>query len=688
MTHLGTEVQATIQTNFTGIASGSLVSVLGENPGQHILEIVGPNCCKETVIINVIYDCEDFLGDGETIMTECGEPAEYCLEVSLEEILNYTVTDNGDSYAGQFAGCNFDTSYSYTYFTIPSQGAMGPYTLVSWTVGDTTYENVPFMDVQELIDLMNQYDPIGNWEEHASTFGIRGGVPGVNYSMMSILQDNTGATSFLDINSNLVPGGTILTLDIGSHLIMLTDNDTGCSDSISLFVDCVPMIPDTISNTVGINGQIELCAEDLGIIDSITSVTNICEIESGQNATFTIDPETNCIIIDGITEGIDTACLEICTDFGNCENIVIETTVTPACSADIFSVENILLQAVSCTTPQAICLEVPLADMDNYSMRINGSSYLGSIDPCIDDANNAQIMLIAGDYEIILTDTTGCTDTLDLFISCITPEIVLDTIYQNTMDTVCVDLSELPGVPVNITDDCPEQSGEFVIFDVQEDTYCVAYDGVDIGQDSACIIVCDDLGICDTTYLIVTVLPSVMMPEANNDVDTTAENTIIVINVMSNDIMESDIDTIYVLDPPTNGNVFYNGDGTFTYNPNEGYCNEDEGDSFSYVLCNEVGCDTATVTIYTTCSELDIFTGFSPNNDNINDFFQIQGVESLPGNDLCIFNRWGNQVYFARDYQNDWNGTWNGKDLPDGTYFYIFNDGEGNTYSGYLQIHR
>ncbi|MEM9822867.1 MAG: gliding motility-associated C-terminal domain-containing protein, partial [Bacteroidota bacterium] len=88
--------------------------------------------------------------------------------------------------------------------------------------------------------------------------------------------------------------------------------------------------------------------------------------------------------------------------------------------------------------------------------------------------------------------------------------------------------------------------------------------------------------------------------------------------------------------------------------------------------------------------ELTIFSGFSPNGDGVNDFFQIRGIERFPNNSVLVFNRWGNEVFRSRGYTNDqgWDGRWEGKDLPDGTYFYVIEDGEGNQYSGYVQIHR
>ena len=99
-------------------------------------------------------------------------------------------------------------------------------------------------------------------------------------------------------------------------------------------------------------------------------------------------------------------------------------------------------------------------------------------------------------------------------------------------------------------------------------------------------------------------------------------------------------------------------------------------DSFVYVICNNVGCDTALVTISLECEPIEgvnlIFSnGFSPNGDEINDYFTIESIQSYPNNRLEIFNRWGNLVYFKENYKNDWDGTYNGTVLPIGAYTYI-----------------
>lgn len=79
---------------------------------------------------------------------------------------------------------------------------------------------------------------------------------------------------------------------------------------------------------------------------------------------------------------------------------------------------------------------------------------------------------------------------------------------------------------------------------------------------------------------------------------------------------------------------------------------------------------------------------FTPNADNKNDFFGIKNIEQYPNNTVQIFNRWGKEVYNQSGYDND-SKKFDGKDLPDGVYFYIVNLGVDNkTYTGSVTIQR
>ncbi|WP_350290626.1 Calx-beta domain-containing protein, partial [uncultured Croceitalea sp.] len=90
-----------------------------------------------------------------------------------------------------------------------------------------------------------------------------------------------------------------------------------------------------------------------------------------------------------------------------------------------------------------------------------------------------------------------------------------------------------------------------------------------------------------------------------------------------------------------------------------------------------------TIVVNTDCvpcgrGEIEISEAVTANGDGVNDTFQIKGVEFCQFTfDVQIFNRWGDKVYEAKDYRNDWNGSspsgsvGSSGVLPSGTYYYI-----------------
>ncbi len=71
----------------------------------------------------------------------------------------------------------------------------------------------------------------------------------------------------------------------------------------------------------------------------------------------------------------------------------------------------------------------------------------------------------------------------------------------------------------------------------------------------------------------------------------------------------------------------------------------------------------------------------SPDNgDAINNFWLIENILDYPQCSVTIYDDKGIKVYEAKPYNNDWDGTYNGKQLPDGVYYYIIRcDGEEST---------
>jgi gliding motility-associated-like protein len=66
-------------------------------------------------------------------------------------------------------------------------------------------------------------------------------------------------------------------------------------------------------------------------------------------------------------------------------------------------------------------------------------------------------------------------------------------------------------------------------------------------------------------------------------------------------------------------------------------------------------------------------SGFTPNNDGVNDFFDVPNALDYPDIVVEIYTRSGQRVFQSKGYTDDkrWDGTFNGKELPMGTYYFV-----------------
>lgn len=83
--------------------------------------------------------------------------------------------------------------------------------------------------------------------------------------------------------------------------------------------------------------------------------------------------------------------------------------------------------------------------------------------------------------------------------------------------------------------------------------------------------------------------------------------------------------------------------------------------------------------------------GFTPNGDGVNDDWQIDYIDQFPNCTVEVFNRWGQQLFYSVGYTTRWNGRYNGKELPVGTYYYVIELNDPlfpDTYSGPITIMR
>ncbi|MGD1893947.1 MAG: gliding motility-associated C-terminal domain-containing protein [Cyclobacteriaceae bacterium] len=100
--------------------------------------------------------------------------------------------------------------------------------------------------------------------------------------------------------------------------------------------------------------------------------------------------------------------------------------------------------------------------------------------------------------------------------------------------------------------------------------------------------------------------------------------------------------------------------------------------------------DTIAITVRD-CSDVDpeIPSAFTPNEDNINDQWEFPNAVIFTRIQLRVYNRYGQTVFESANYQNNWDGTYEGNNLPVGTYYYtVLADPGAKEYTGTVTLLR
>ena len=108
-------------------------------------------------------------------------------------------------------------------------------------------------------------------------------------------------------------------------------------------------------------------------------------------------------------------------------------------------------------------------------------------------------------------------------------------------------------------------------------------------------------------------------------------------------------------------------------------------------VTNTFGCISSDTMVVTVLPPFDIPNGFTPNGDSKNDTWMLDNLYKFPNAEVEVYNRWGEQLFYSRGNYQPWNGNYNGSPVPVGTYYYIIKLNDKNYpdhYAGPLTILR
>ncbi len=297
---------------------------------------------------------------------------------------------------------------------------------------------------------------------------------------------------------------------------------------------------------------------------------------------------------------------------------------------------------------------------------------------------------------------TGCADTLRVTTTCVDcPPIHNYTTGE--FDLISFKTKNCRADTVLCTNILRSEWNDYTVTDngqaVSQFVFCNNNAGLRLDTGYHEIRIVNRRSTCPYTVKAQVICPGQIFPDsvtiARPDTFMVNPNQRTELPVIANDIIQGGfanqlaIDNMTIVDNPALGQVSVSFlQSNVLYTPNTDRCGTDR---FVYrIRALDKRADTALVVIKIRCPDLLIFDGFSPNGDGVNDRWQVRGLEPYENNRIEIFNRWGSLVYRCdRCAEGDaWDGTNNGQPLPDATYFYVVDLGNGEKRSGYVHLLR
>ncbi len=541
--------------------------------------------------------------------------------------VTYTATDA----SGNSTTCSFNVTVSDNI--APSIAC--PADIIVSTNGNSTDPN----------NFLTSITPVG-CDSVALTFGF------------PLAADNCGVPTIIQ-NTGLASGSTY---GIGNHIIEFIATDgAGNKDTCEMNISVIPFLgfmvtanPDTIclnestvlSTDVSNTFNHTWTAPDGTAYDTPTvTISNATLADSGTYLVTIIDPNT------------------MCTSNASVELVVQE-------GPDISIVAN----SLNCTNGT---IDIPLNGINNGAVNIATWTWT---DPNNNVFSTDQNTVIAqatesnsGMYCLTATSSNGCATEVCQEITITDNPIGTPTINPNCDAFLCVgescdlvgfftepDIDSVAWTVDNANGGLVANGNQATITPTQDGIYIYTFTIFSDGCSSS------------TNFPLQVSSPANVSPD-----DISVEfNGSTTYNVTDNDVINGSLPgtfTINITSDVSNGTLINNGNGTITYTPDESFFGTDQ---FIYEICldcnDETICRWAIATINVTTEECLIPTVITPNDDGMNDALEITCVDQNLQNELVVYNRWGDEVYRASPYTNDWKGTYNDQPLPDGTYFYVF----------------
>jgi gliding motility-associated-like protein len=458
---------------------------------------------------------------------------------------------------------------------------------------------------------------------------------------------------------------------------------------------------------------------DITSIDSYSNLSgggNLIQNASGVNEfCFTFNPVADF-------NGLSSWTASICDDGGLCAELTINIDVTPVNDIPIAKDTAVSLDE---DTEIAILLRASDKENDPLTYSIVSQPTKGTLTGAGANRTYKPNANYFGPDSFTFKVNDGFDDS-NVATVLITVNPVNDAPIITAI-SILSDEDSVKQVCLNVTD----YDGDDVVFDMPSNlhgggtmspdpnfNFCYIFtpDPNYNGESRWSMKVCDDDGACGTAEALITIIPVNDPPVATDDYVDQEGGATATHDVLANDLPieapfqefydiyeadSTDVLTIYKVEPlGVQVGTATIVDNMIEYTPS----GPNRIDSVRYWIVDSGGLiDSAVLYINVGPLAFHIYEALSPNGDEINDHWQIDGIEQDVNCLVRVFDRFNNLVYEITGYDNEIQGKrWEGQsnhglfksDLPEGTYYYaisidLANDNRGTRlFSGFVFLKR
>ncbi len=468
-------------------------------------------------------------------------------------------------------------------------------------------------------------------------------------------------------------------LNVGTNLSEFSTTDLEDGQQIT----CILSVVESCATSAVVTSEPILFSVTEGSVPTLSIISDVNVVCNGQSATFTASGENHGqnpvfewfvngvsmnnnsaeFTLENINEGQEVTCSVINNEACPVNNMAQSNTV----SINISNIEIEVLELMAEHCDNADGLIEVLADGGNAPYTYEWSN-----------GQNSSVMtnLTAGNYEVLVMDANGCSETISIALSNNEGPQIAELIVN------AVDCSGDNG------------SAEIVLESASDET---TFEWIN-----------DQGTVIGTSAKVENLLPGFYEIAVTNEYGCEVFETINIaenspLAVAVNDDLRLDLGASIQLE----ASVFNNQNVTYEWFPAEGLSCTDCANPvaspvrdivYEVIVTNELGCTATNEVFVHLIPKDDIFVpnAFSPNGDGVNDFFTVFAGDNVAQiKTLRVFDRWGAEVFGNQEFSPNvepegWNGTFKGKVMKSGVYVYYveveYIDGSTKIKKGDLSI--